>query len=174
MINSHIIQLLAPKIQTFPSGKEFIYLVGPIKLPVNLDGETKTFQWYSWMKSDKAMESGELIESLAEAELAERQQSSVLVYGDFADAQEALIRMHSICHTGDIFGSKRCDCGFQLEQSMKMIAALMERAHCSILRTMKDVALVCSAKPWRTFSRRRSGYGRCKLTTRIHRRCPQL
>ena len=28
MINSHIIQLLAPKIQTFPSGKEFIYLVG--------------------------------------------------------------------------------------------------------------------------------------------------
>ncbi|WP_145324731.1 GTP cyclohydrolase II [Paenibacillus xylanexedens] len=123
MINSHIIQLLAPKIQTFPSGKEFIYLVGPIKLPVNLDGETKTFQWYSWMKSDKAMESGELIESLAEAELAERQQSSVLVYGDFANAQEALIRMHSICHTGDIFGSKRCDCGFQLEQSMKMIAA---------------------------------------------------
>ena len=29
--------------------------------------------------------------------------------------------MHSICHTGDIFGSKRCDCGFQLKQSMKMI-----------------------------------------------------
>ena len=29
--------------------------------------------------------------------------------------------MHSICHTGDIFGSKRCDCGFQLKKSMKMI-----------------------------------------------------
>ena len=29
--------------------------------------------------------------------------------------------MHSICHTGDIFGSKRCDCGFQLKQSMQMI-----------------------------------------------------
>jgi GTP cyclohydrolase II len=29
--------------------------------------------------------------------------------------------MHSICHTGDIFGSKRCDCGYQLKQSMKMI-----------------------------------------------------
>ena len=28
-----------------------------------------------------------------------------------------------ICHTGDIFGSKRCDCGFQLKQAMKMIAA---------------------------------------------------
>ena len=35
--------------------------------------------------------------------------------------EEALIRMHSICHTGDIFGSKRCDCGFQLKQSMQMI-----------------------------------------------------
>ena len=123
MINSHIIQLLAPKIQSFPSGKEFIYLVGPIKLPVNLDGETRTFQWYSWLKSDKAMDSGELIASLADAELAEHQQSSVLVYGDFAASQEALIRMHSICHAGDIFGSKRCDCGYQLEQSMKMIAA---------------------------------------------------
>jgi len=123
MINSHTIQLLAPKIQTIPSGKEFIYLVGPIKLPVNLDGETRIFQWYSWMKAEKEMDSRELIESLAAAELAERQQSSVLVYGDFAQATEALIRMHSICHTGDIFGSKRCDCGFQLEQSMKMIAA---------------------------------------------------
>ena len=29
--------------------------------------------------------------------------------------------MHSICHTGDIFGSQRCDCGYQLHESMKMI-----------------------------------------------------
>ena len=29
--------------------------------------------------------------------------------------------MHSICHTGDIFGSRRCDCGYQLHESMKMI-----------------------------------------------------
>ncbi|MNN31888.1 GTP cyclohydrolase-2 [compost metagenome] len=29
--------------------------------------------------------------------------------------------MHSICHTGDIFGSKKCDCGFQLKKSMKNI-----------------------------------------------------
>ena len=62
-----------------------------------------------------------ILESLATLDLAEHQQSSVLVYGDFANAQEAYIRMHSICHSGDIFGSKRCDCGFQLRQSMKMI-----------------------------------------------------
>ena len=63
----------------------------------------------------------EIIDSLATANLAFQQQSSVLVYGDFANADDALIRMHSICHTGDIFGSQRCDCGYQLHESMKMI-----------------------------------------------------
>ena len=69
------------------------------------------------MPSDKE----KLLESLVSAHLANCQQSSVLVYGDFEHSDEALIRMHSICHTGDIFGSKRCDCGYQLRQSMKMI-----------------------------------------------------
>jgi GTP cyclohydrolase II len=63
-----------------------------------------------------------IIEKLSSVNLAELQQSSVLAYGDFAYGDEAIIRMHSICHTGDIFGSKRCDCGYQLKQSMKMIA----------------------------------------------------
>ena len=63
----------------------------------------------------------EIIDQLSSANLAEYQQSSVLVYGDFENADDALIRMHSICHTGDIFGSKRCDCGYQLKQSMQNI-----------------------------------------------------
>ena len=33
-----------------------------------------------------------------------------------------LARMHSECLTGDLFGSKRCDCGAQLSESMKMVA----------------------------------------------------
>ncbi|MDO3411564.1 GTP cyclohydrolase II [Saccharibacillus sp. CPCC 101409] len=99
-------------------------LVGPIKLPVNLDGETIEFRWYSWMpepEGGKNMSAEALIRSLPTMNLAEGQQSSVLVYGDFEQSNDALIRMHSICHTGDIFGSKRCDCGYQLHQSMKMI-----------------------------------------------------
>jgi GTP cyclohydrolase II len=67
------------------------------------------------------MTKDEILDSLAEADLASAQQSSVLVYGNFKESEDALIRMHSICHTGDIFGSKRCDCGYQLHQSMKMI-----------------------------------------------------
>lgn len=101
---------------------QVLYLVGPIKLPLNLDGETVTFQWYSWFQTDKLFDNPQLlVENLAKYNLAEKQQSSVLVYGDFSSSENALIRMHSICHTGDIFGSKRCDCGFQLRKSMKMI-----------------------------------------------------
>jgi len=63
----------------------------------------------------------QIIDKLTSANLAEFQQSSVLVYGDFEHEDDALMRMHSICHTGDIFGSKRCDCGYQLKESMQMI-----------------------------------------------------
>lgn len=40
-----------------------------------------------------------------------------------SDGQPILCRVHSECLTGDVFGSKRCDCGEQLESALKMIAA---------------------------------------------------
>jgi 3,4-dihydroxy 2-butanone 4-phosphate synthase/GTP cyclohydrolase II len=48
-----------------------------------------------------------------------------LVMGDVAagPADDVLVRMHSECLTGDVFGSARCDCGAQLEASMAAIAA---------------------------------------------------
>jgi 3,4-dihydroxy 2-butanone 4-phosphate synthase / GTP cyclohydrolase II len=49
-----------------------------------------------------------------------------LVMGDVAagrNAQGPLVRVHSECLTGDILGSMRCDCGTQLEESARMIAA---------------------------------------------------
>ncbi|MEH7222729.1 GTP cyclohydrolase II [Bacillus sp. JJ1566] len=122
MISKEIISILQEKIQLIERGDKAIYLVGPIKLPVNLDGETVLFNWYCWLLCDEVtLDANRIIEKLSSTNLAERQQSSVLVYGDFENADEALIRMHSICHTGDIFGSKRCDCGYQLKQSMRII-----------------------------------------------------
>lgn len=103
------------------SATENICLVGPIKMPVKQGDLSAIFQWYNWLKVDSDLSKEEIIDSLATANLAFQQQSSVLVYGDFANADDALIRMHSICHTGDIFGSQRCDCGYQLHESMKMI-----------------------------------------------------
>lgn len=45
-----------------------------------------------------------------------------LTMGDIADGEPVLCRVHSECLTGDVFGSKRCDCGEQLENAMRMIA----------------------------------------------------
>jgi 3,4-dihydroxy 2-butanone 4-phosphate synthase/GTP cyclohydrolase II len=44
-----------------------------------------------------------------------------LVYGDVGDKEDVLVRMHSKCLTGDVFGSERCDCGWQLRSAMRMI-----------------------------------------------------
>ncbi|MBA3824894.1 MAG: GTP cyclohydrolase II, partial [Ktedonobacterales bacterium] len=46
-----------------------------------------------------------------------------LVLGDVATADPVLVRVHSECLTGDVFGSRRCDCGEQLDRAMAMIAA---------------------------------------------------
>ncbi|MDE6005744.1 MAG: bifunctional 3,4-dihydroxy-2-butanone-4-phosphate synthase/GTP cyclohydrolase II [Oscillospiraceae bacterium] len=45
-----------------------------------------------------------------------------LVMGNVADGNPVLCRVHSECLTGDVFGSCRCDCGQQLEESLKRIA----------------------------------------------------
>jgi 3,4-dihydroxy 2-butanone 4-phosphate synthase/GTP cyclohydrolase II len=46
-----------------------------------------------------------------------------LVFGDVRGGEGVLVRMHSKCLTGDVFHSLRCDCGWQLETAMRMIAA---------------------------------------------------
>jgi 3,4-dihydroxy 2-butanone 4-phosphate synthase/GTP cyclohydrolase II len=44
------------------------------------------------------------------------------VLGDVRDRPGMLVRLHSECLTGDVFGSRRCDCGEQLELSLDMVA----------------------------------------------------
>ena len=44
-----------------------------------------------------------------------------LVHGDVKEGEGVLVRMHSKCLTGDVFGSLRCDCGWQLQAAMAMI-----------------------------------------------------
>ena len=46
-----------------------------------------------------------------------------LVYGEVSGKPGTLVRMHSRCLTGDVFGSARCDCGWQLHSAMRAIAA---------------------------------------------------
>jgi 3,4-dihydroxy 2-butanone 4-phosphate synthase/GTP cyclohydrolase II len=44
-----------------------------------------------------------------------------LVKGDISPEKDVLVRVHSQCLTGDVFGSYRCDCGNQLEKAMEMV-----------------------------------------------------
>ena len=45
-----------------------------------------------------------------------------LVYGELAACEPILTRVHSECLTGDVFKSKRCDCGEQLQKAMELIS----------------------------------------------------
>jgi 3,4-dihydroxy 2-butanone 4-phosphate synthase/GTP cyclohydrolase II len=46
-----------------------------------------------------------------------------LVCGDLGDGRDVLVRVHSECLTGDVFGSLRCDCGPQLDAALRAVAA---------------------------------------------------
>ncbi|MFP3952756.1 MAG: bifunctional 3,4-dihydroxy-2-butanone-4-phosphate synthase/GTP cyclohydrolase II [Candidatus Acetothermia bacterium] len=49
-----------------------------------------------------------------------------LIKGDVSGEENVLVRVHSECLTGDVFGSKRCDCGDQLHKAMKIIEGVGE------------------------------------------------
>jgi 3,4-dihydroxy 2-butanone 4-phosphate synthase/GTP cyclohydrolase II len=57
-----------------------------------------------------------------------------LVRGEVAGKKNVLVRVHSECMTGDVFGSRRCDCGSQLHQALRQIAA----AGCGVLVYMRQ------------------------------------
>ena len=45
----------------------------------------------------------------------------ILMYGNFNEVDNCMVRVHSECATGDIFKSLKCDCGPQLDLAMKMV-----------------------------------------------------
>jgi 3,4-dihydroxy 2-butanone 4-phosphate synthase/GTP cyclohydrolase II len=57
-----------------------------------------------------------------------------LIKGNVAAVERVLVRVHSECLTGDVFGSSRCDCGLQLHAAMQMI----EQEGCGIVLYMRQ------------------------------------
>jgi 3,4-dihydroxy 2-butanone 4-phosphate synthase/GTP cyclohydrolase II len=57
-----------------------------------------------------------------------------LVKGDVAGKKGVLVRVHSECLTGDVFGSRRCDCGPQLHQAMRQVS----EAGCGVIVYMRQ------------------------------------
>ncbi|MEE4282689.1 MAG: GTP cyclohydrolase II [Pseudomonadales bacterium] len=110
-------------------GELAINLLGPIPLPIALPSTQTTVQWYAAVRSTELSQ----VETLA-SELRARggQQlfshlvsplavNSVLVVGN--PTENPLVRVHSNCLTGDVFGSQRCDCGPQLDAAIARMHA---------------------------------------------------
>lgn len=60
-------------------------------------------------------------EMIAYSQISDGTQHLVIKKGEWEAHEPVLVRVHSSCMTGDIFGSCRCDCGEQLHQAMQMI-----------------------------------------------------
>ncbi len=64
----------------------------------------------------------------------DEQDHLALVCGEVAGKRNVLVRVHSECLTGDVFGSRRCDCGPQLHQAMRQVA----EAGCGVVVYMRQ------------------------------------
>ena len=107
-----------------------ISILGPIPLPLSLHGRGYEVDWYACVRNTELR----AIQEIADKLRAEKAQESfaslassmavntVLVIGDPEQWTDPLIRVHSSCLTGDVFGSERCECGPQL-------ATAVERLH---------------------------------------------
>ena len=115
-----------------PPGSRALDVLGPIPLPLHVGGQELHADWYAVVRHTELEPVDELARSLRERGAVRRFASlvshmsvnSVLVFGDLADQPEPLVRVHSNCLTGDVFGSRRCDCGPQLADAMRRISGV--------------------------------------------------
>jgi 3,4-dihydroxy 2-butanone 4-phosphate synthase/GTP cyclohydrolase II len=69
------------------------------------------------------MQDGPTFRAIVYDNSIDQHQHMALVLGDVRGIDDVLVRLHSECLTGDVFGSERCDCGDQLRQALEMISA---------------------------------------------------
>jgi len=112
------------------AGARAISVLGPIPLPIERHGRRYEVQWYASVRHTELTKANELADSLREqngqqsfALLADSMAvNSVLVIGDPDITDNPLVRVHSSCLTGDVFGSERCECGPQFISALERIA----------------------------------------------------
>ena len=114
-----------------PTGELAINLLGPIPLPIQLEDLELQVQWYAAVRSSELgeveelagklrNEGGQHLFSMLASSMAV---NSVLVVGPAQPSENPLVRVHSSCLTGDVFGSQRCECGPQLIDALRRISA---------------------------------------------------
>jgi len=112
-------------------GGHTISVLGPIPLPLQLCGARFDVQWYACVRNTELGKIEELADDLREqngqrsfATLASYMAvNSVMIVGDPAKWKQPLVRVHSSCLTGDVFGSERCECGPQMQTALERITA---------------------------------------------------
>ena len=72
-----------------------------------------------------------------------------LIKGEFEPDEPVLVRVHSSCATGDIFGSMRCDCGEQLHKAMQMIEKEGKGAVIYLIQEGRGIGLMEKMKAYK-------------------------
>jgi GTP cyclohydrolase II len=114
------------------TGSEYrpiLNVLGPIPLPISIGGQQQTFHWFAFVRQTELQDATGLADSLRgrgephlfSALATHMSVNSALVLGDFKAHASPLVRVHSCCLTGDVFGSKRCECGPQLDHAFERI-----------------------------------------------------
>lgn len=112
-------------------GAKAISILGPIPLPLQLEGGQHQVQWYASVRHTELAKAQELADELRERDgqdtfailASSMAVNSVLVIGEPAVSNNPLVRVHSSCLTGDVFGSQRCECGPQFVSALQRIDA---------------------------------------------------
>ncbi len=111
-------------------GGQAISMLGPIPLPLTIAGRHLDVTWYACVRNTELSKVQELADQLRAqhtqslfANLASSMAvNCVLIIGAPGAWTNPLIRVHSSCLTGDVFGSERCECGPQLHRAIAAIA----------------------------------------------------
>ena len=112
-------------------GQPYIALLGPVPLPREICGSKQTLFWYPFMRRtdiEHMLQAAGKVNGSGAEELRQLLQdtmavNSLLTTANFVDHPKPLVRIHSCCMTGDVFGSLRCECGPQLDQAFECICA---------------------------------------------------
>ncbi len=113
-INQNITEYLERRTRLLarPDATPPLQLFGPVMLPLAAPKGTIQTQWYVWQSS-----LGDVGNPVSMSPCG-----SALVIGDLHRKNSLpLVRMHSVCVTGDVFHSERCDCGDQLNRAIRQI-----------------------------------------------------
>lgn len=113
-----------------PSDSVHINILGPIPMPIHLGQVETTAQWYATVRAEELSDVLQLADDLRDrgdpgrfASMATAMAvNSVLVFGTPFTSANPMVRVHSNCLTGDVFGSERCECGPQLEYAAERIS----------------------------------------------------